>query len=111
ALFFEGRVAWVGGISKTFLPARDAGVFAVSMELPPGTNMNATTEVAKKVDEVIRGNKEISSSVMFIGGQQAEGNIATFYVQLVPSKERQLNTSQVKERVRGQLKPFAHAKP
>lgn len=98
-------------IPKTFLPPADTGEFTVSVDMPPGTSMDAMTEVARKIDEKMRSNKEILSSVMFIGGQSGQSNVATFFVNLVPSKERNVNTSEFKAIVREQLKEFAFARP
>jgi HAE1 family hydrophobic/amphiphilic exporter-1 len=68
-------------------------------------------EVASKVDTLIRGNKEVLISALTVGGKDGKSEKADFYVRLVPVKERQLNTIQFKEKLRQQLKPFAHANP
>lgn len=98
-------------IPKTFLPPQDTGEFSVSIDMPPGTSLEAMSEVAVKIDETMRANKEVLTSVMFIGGQTGQSNVATFFVNLVPSKERKMNTSEFKNVIREQLKPFAYARP
>lgn len=108
---FVGSIFIAKAVPKTFLPPQDTGEFSVSLELPPGTNLQAMDEVARKVDEVIRANKEVISSTLFVGSRNNEANVATFFVNLVKSKERTMNTSQFKEMMREQLKPFADAKP
>lgn len=98
-------------VSKTFLPAQDTGEFSVSIEMPPGTSLDGMAEEAQKVDAALRKNPEVLTSVMFVGGQSGQSNIASFFVNMVPSKERKINTTDFKERVRGQLKEFAYARP
>ncbi len=98
-------------IPKTFLPAQDSGEFSVSLEMPPGTNLANMNEVARNVDKVIMANKEIDSSVLFVGGRDGESNVASFFITLVPNKKRNLNTSQMKDLLREQLKQFVFAKP
>lgn len=98
-------------VPKTFLPNQDMGEFSVSIELPPGTSLDGMAEEALKVDQLIRSNKEVLTSVMFVGGQSGQSNVASFFVNMVPSKQRAINTTQFKERVRGQLKAFSHARP
>jgi HAE1 family hydrophobic/amphiphilic exporter-1 len=98
-------------VSKTFLPAQDTGEFSVTVEMPPGTSLDGMAEEARKVDAVLRKNPEVSTSVMFVGGQSGQSNVASFFVNMVPSKERKINTTDFKERVRAQLKEFAYARP
>ncbi|HTL11765.1 MAG TPA: efflux RND transporter permease subunit [Bdellovibrionota bacterium] len=109
-LFF---VCMVGAalVPKTFLPAQDAGEFSVSLEMPPGTNLDAMDGVARKVDEVIRGNREVESSVLTVGSREGDSGQATFYITLIPRKNRTMNTSQFKDKVREELKTYAYAKP
>ncbi|MCC7440953.1 MAG: efflux RND transporter permease subunit, partial [Bdellovibrionales bacterium] len=98
-------------VPKSFLPAQDAGEFAVSLEMDPGTSLAAMDEVARKADGIIRSNAEVEQSVLFVGSREGNSAVSTFYVNLVPSKKRKLNTSQLKDRIREQLKPFAFARP
>ncbi|CAN5640384.1 efflux RND transporter permease subunit [soil metagenome] len=99
-------------VPKTFLPTQDAGEFTVGFDLPPGTNLEATNEVSMKIDKVIRANKEVMVSALTVGSRDGDPNYSDIYVRLVPSKQRPgINTSQFKERLRGQLKEYAYANP
>lgn len=98
-------------VPKTFLPQQDNGEFSVEFDLPPGASMDATAELAQKIDAVIRSNSEVEISAMTIGNRNAESNVASYFVKLTPRKSRNKNTSQVKEALREQLKPFASANP
>lgn len=104
-------VSTIAFVPKTFLPTQDNGEFVVGIDMPPGTNLEKMSEVAQKVDAVIRSNKEVRVSALTIGNREGEANVAEMYVNLVPTKERTVNTSQMKERLRNQLKEFAYAGP
>lgn len=95
------------GIPKSFFPAQDQGEFSVSLDMAPGTNLEAMAQTALKVDSVIRANAEVEISQLTVGGRSGEPNQANFYVHLVPAKKRKLNTIAFKEKLREQLKPFA----
>lgn len=99
-------------VPNTFLPAQDAGEFTVSVDLPPGTNLDGMNVIAAKVDETIRANKEVRVTGMTVGSREGEPNYADIYVRLVDSKDRPgINTSAFKARLREQLKVFANANP
>ena len=98
-------------VPKTFLPPQDNGEFSVDIDLPPGTSLNAMNEMAQKIDTVLRANPEVAISALTVGNRDAEANVASFFVQLVPTGKRSMNTSQFKEKLRQQLKPYAEANP
>lgn len=98
-------------VPKTFLPPQDAGEFSVSYDLPPGASLEATNEVGLKMDSILRAMPEIEISALTVGNQNGEANVGSFFVKLVSVKKRNLNTSQVKEKVREALKPYAQYNP
>ena len=100
-------------IPATFLPASDTGEFSISLDAAPGTSIEGMDEITRKVDEVVRANKEIARTVMFVGsGQTGESNKASFFVAMVPYAQRKgLTTTDFKARIREQLKPFAAVRP
>jgi hydrophobic/amphiphilic exporter-1 (mainly G- bacteria), HAE1 family len=108
---FVASIAIIKKVPKTFMPAQDVGEFSVALEMSPGTNLDTMAELSQQVDTLIRTNKEIATSVMMIGGRAGESNVATFFINLVSRKERSLNTSQMKDHLREQLKKFDYAKP
>jgi HAE1 family hydrophobic/amphiphilic exporter-1 len=106
ALFWTVRF-----VPKTFLPTQDNGEFTVSIDMPPGTNLDAMSESALKLDQAIRRNHEVKTVAVTVGSADGEPNYANYYVQLVPRKQRTKNTSQVKDMLREQLKSFAAMNP
>jgi HAE1 family hydrophobic/amphiphilic exporter-1 len=112
-LIFIASFGALKAVPKTFLPASDTGEFSVSLDAEPGTSIEGMSEIANKVDAVIRANKEVSQSVMFVGsGQTLESNKASFFVTMIPFSQRKgLSTTDFKARIREQLKPFAAYRP
>lgn len=110
AVFFCSFIA-LKFVPKTFLPPQDFGEFMVSIELPPGSSLSATTDVALKIDNILRAHPEVVTSLLIVGNQEGETNNAQFFVNMVPPHERSMNTSKFKEIIRGELKPFASVRP
>lgn len=99
-------------VPKTFLPPQDAGEFMVSVDLKPGTSLDGMNTVAKQVDEAVRKNKEVASTLLTVGDKNGQPEKADIFVTLIPSKQRPgVRTSDVKANVREQLKVFSYANP
>lgn len=110
-MVFFACMALAKFVPATFLPTQDSGEFTVGIDLPPGTSLNSMNELAMKVDKTIRENKEVRITATTVGSREGDANYADFYVQLVPSRQRSMNTSKFKERLREQLHQYAHANP
>jgi HAE1 family hydrophobic/amphiphilic exporter-1 len=98
-------------VPKTFLPPQDFGEFSVKLDLPPGNNLDAMQEAADKVDITLKKRPEVERTVLTVGGANRPPNEAMFFVQLVPSKDRKVTTSDFKTLLREDLKAFAFANP
>ena len=110
-MVFLASCSAVKFVPKTFLPPQDAGEFTLSLDMPPGTNLDGMNAAATKADEILRTNPEVEVSALSVGGKDGKSEVADFYVRLVPFKDRKLNTSQFKDKLREQLKPLAYANP
>lgn len=111
-IIFIASFAALKYVPKTFLPPQDAGEFMVSIDLKPGTSLDGMNTVARQVDDVVRGNKEVASSLLTVGDKNGQPEKADIFVTLIPSKQRPgVRTSDVKARVREQLKAFTYANP
>lgn len=98
-------------VPKTFLPPQDNGEFAIGLDLPPGTSLDKMNQVASEIDRLLRQQPEIKQTVLTVGNSAGEFNKASIFVEMVPSHDRKLNTSEFKADVRDKLKPFAFANP
>ncbi len=98
-------------VTSTFLPPQDDGEFMVGLSLPPGTSLDKMTEVGQKVDELLQSNPEIEITALMVGSAEGDAASSNTYVKLVPFEQRTMSTSDVKEKVREQLKEFSYAIP
>lgn len=105
-LIFIGSLMLGKYIPKTFLPANDIGEFAVTVEMPVGTSLEGTFNFSKTVEKSIRELKEVSFVSLTVGSNQLEANKSTFYIKLVPSKDRKQTTTQMKATMREHLAHF-----
>jgi HAE1 family hydrophobic/amphiphilic exporter-1 len=108
---FVGSLITAKYIPKTFISAQDNGEFGIALDLPPGTSLQRMNEVAQEVDAVVRSHKEVATSVLTVGNREGQSNVTDFYIGLAPSKERTINTTQMKDLLREKLKPFKYANP
>jgi len=105
--FFVATLFLGAFVPKTFLPPNDIGEFGVTVELPTGTSLAGTLEFSKKVEDIIRGTKGVNLVSMTVGSNSAEANKSSFFVGLVPAKDRDQTTTEVKAVVREALASFS----
>lgn len=98
-------------VPKTFIPPQDNGEFQINMELEPGSSLNQTQIIADEIDQLVRRHPEVRDVLTTIGNRDSESHKSSFYVMLKGHKERKLSTSQIKDLVREELKPYKEYKP
>jgi len=110
-VIFVASVSTVMLIPKTFLPAGDNGELVVVLDLPPGSNLERTQQVASEIDGIVRANSEVELTMLTVGSPRTGANSAEIFVKLVPGKKRSLTTGAMKDKLRGQLAQFSYASP
>ncbi len=98
-------------VPKTFIAESNNGELSVSLELEPDSSLDATNEVAEKIEKIIRANSEVELTAMSVGSGSAQSNRSSLYVRLKPGKIRKISTTEFKEKLRQQLKDFSFAHP
>ena len=83
-----------------FLPDEDQGLLGVNLQLPPGASLERTSEVLKKVEEIL-GKTEGIVSFQTIGGYGAvtntyQSNYGSIFARLKPWEEREEPEQKVK---------------
>lgn len=103
-----------------FKPAMDEGQFLITIEMPSGTSLAKTNEIAKSVEDLISSKyseveniytivgSSISGGLMDIGGSRSE--IASISVKLVDYKKRKKTTQQIIDEIREELNFIPDAK-
>jgi HAE1 family hydrophobic/amphiphilic exporter-1 len=109
-LIFVLSIVAIKYVPKTFVPSSDNGEFMVSLELPPGMNLQTTNTITQEIDTTLRSNAEIATSVAIVGGMRGDSNAAVFFVTMVPSSQRTVTTTEFKQHVRQQVRKFTTGK-
>ncbi len=83
-----------------FIPDEDQGLLGVNLQLPPGASLERTSEVLKKVEDIL-GKTEGIESFQTIGGYGAvtntyQSNYGSIFARLKPWKEREEPEQKVK---------------
>ncbi len=99
---FVAAAAWVAPrVPFEFLPEEDKARFDVHMELPVGTPLERTREVAAQVEARIREIPGVKTTLVTVAGdRQHRSNRALVEVVLVPKNQRRYSQRQAMEFVR-----------
>jgi len=90
-----------GRIGFSFSPALDSGQVGITLELPDGTDLNTTNEVAGRIEEFLQQQPEVDATLLNVGINESDiGNIAAaqraeFTLELVPKQERSRRDSEL----------------
>ena len=98
-------------IPAGFIPDEDQGIFGVNVQLPPGASLERTSDVLKKVEDILAKTEGIDS-YQTIGGYGAvtntyQPNYGTIFVRLKPWEERKSEALHVNGIMGGLQQQFA----
>ncbi len=110
-LVFVASLGLLPQIKKTFWPLQDTGFFQVNLEAAPGTSLESMRTTSQEIERILRQHPEIEKMALQVGNEDGESNVANYFVELVDFEKRSYTTSQLKDIVRQELKPFAAARP
>ncbi|MBF0360691.1 MAG: efflux RND transporter permease subunit [Oligoflexia bacterium] len=105
-LIFISSLLLVPRLPSTFIPNEDYGEFAVRIELPASSSLQATKDASKKIEDKILENKDVNTTAAVVGTSAGKQNIALIYVKLRERKERQNSTMATKDSLRVVLPPL-----
>lgn len=112
--FFLFSMQLAAVIPKNLIGQVDRGETILTAELPPGADIDATTQAALDLTKVLLERKEVKQVFASIGTPSGQGrqssagsvNKASLYISMVPKSERKLTQAQFEEDVRKQLLPI-----
>jgi len=102
-LIFAGSLMLFGFIGGEFMPRIDQGMVIITMELPPGTSLERTRELASRVEDTLRTHPEVEGVMVKIGGGQRGVEDADIIAQLVDRSKRKLHATEFVNIVRPEL--------
>jgi HAE1 family hydrophobic/amphiphilic exporter-1 len=109
-----------GVVASEFMPQEDDGQFSVSIEMPAGTNLDATDQAARQVEQIILDQVPETVAVltsvgssgasgMGFGGSGSGDNTASITVRLVDKNQRARSVTAVIEAIRPLVKKIPEA--
>jgi len=110
---FAGALALpaMGIVGGEFFPVTDDSEFNVSLDTPPGSNLDYTKVKAEEVARIARSKPEVVYTYTTIGGQTGSVDEGTVYVRLQPKHERERSQNDVAAGLRAELSRLAGATP
>ena len=99
-LIFAGSIGSFYLLPSGFIPEEDNARMLLAVELPPGSRLDDTAEVTRRVTEIVKQRPE-AKNVFVSGGQilgsGAEVRKATLVLTLVPKSERDLSQAEFRQ--------------
>ncbi|MHB8876605.1 MAG: efflux RND transporter permease subunit [Myxococcaceae bacterium] len=86
-VLFVGSLGLVPMMGKEFVGQEDRGEFRVNLEMPAGTSLEEMDKVTRKVEELVRSNKEVRTLYTTVGPGE-EANKAAIRVYITKSEQR-----------------------
>ncbi len=98
----EPQWAKLGG---GFIPDSDNSELNVSVETPPGSNIDYTHIKAEEIGRIIRTHKEVAYTYTTVGTATGSGEVdqATIYIKMVPKADRSISQSDLSTMIRGEI--------
>jgi len=113
---FIGSLFLSGKLGTEFIPETDEGRLSVSVELQPGTRVERTTELARKIDQFLNEIPEVNLISTSAGSDEEGGMIAIFMstgsniinytIRLTDLEERERSVWDIAEEIRLKLDNF-----
>ncbi|MDO5653082.1 MAG: efflux RND transporter permease subunit [Brachymonas sp.] len=111
AAMFIGSLALVPFLAKGFVPVGDRSQTQINIELPPGSTLAQTREVAEQARLALAGEEEIKTTITALGAGASGGNRmsatgtpevrrATLTIITTPRRERSDTLVEIEDRIR-----------
>lgn len=87
-------------VGSEFLPASDRGEVHITMETPPGTDLETTSKRFREVEKILEGFEEVTLIFTTIGSGQNPVNEGRIFVKLTDMSERERSAGDLVDTVR-----------
>ncbi|WXR62313.1 efflux RND transporter permease subunit [Peptostreptococcaceae bacterium AGR-M142] len=113
-LIFVVSIVSVGMVGGEFFPSEDEGQLSITVEMPFGTSLEDSNEVAKKVEAIVDKIEEKEKVFTNVGSSsgfsRSAGNKSQIDVMLVDLKDRKRGTKEIVNELRPELEKIPGAK-
>jgi multidrug efflux pump subunit AcrB len=109
--FFILSIALLALIPKSFVPDADLASAQLTIELPPGVQLEETAAKSAAAYDILRQQPEVTDVVESIGADETgEVRLANLYISLVPRSERSITQKEWQNRVLPELRGIPDAR-
>ncbi len=99
----------MGLVGTSLTPEDDRSEFNVSIETPPGSNLDYTRLKSEEAARLVRGHKEVIYTYTTIGGASGAVDAANIFVKTTPKSERSVSVTQLAALLRQEVKQVGGA--
>jgi HAE1 family hydrophobic/amphiphilic exporter-1 len=100
---FIFSITLFGFVGGEFMPEIDQNIVIIQLNLPAGTSLERTRELASRVEEVLRRHSEVEGVIVKIGGGQRGVEDADIIARLVDASERDIHVTKLMNILRPEL--------
>jgi hydrophobe/amphiphile efflux-1 (HAE1) family protein len=115
--FFIFSLQLIPLIPKGLFSGGDTGLSTISVELPPGSQLQETEEVVQQINNLLQKNEVVTSVLGTVGVSAGRGNAssggvdsASVYVNLLPREKRKISQKEFQQQMREQFRQIPGAK-
>ncbi len=85
-----------------FIPDSDRSEINLSLQTPPGSNLNYTAIKAREISAIARRHPQVAYTYTSIGSSTGSGDVDTgsIYIKLVPKKQRSISQQELQRQIR-----------
>jgi multidrug efflux pump subunit AcrB len=107
-IMFAISLLLITKVNQEFVPPQDQDIIILTAQTPPGSSLEVTNEVSKKIEEVVKQVPEVAGVTVSVGGGQV--NQIFIPIALTPKKTRSLTHIEIRDALREKLKVIKGAR-
>ena len=109
AVMLPSRMPEWGKVGGSFFPIDDRSEFSMTIQTPPGSNLDYTRLKAEEVLRIVRAHPEVTYTFTTLGTGSGAVDESQIYVKMVPKNSRTISAEAFAQRIRGELRRVAGA--
>ncbi|MCK4349562.1 MAG: efflux RND transporter permease subunit, partial [Candidatus Krumholzibacteria bacterium] len=102
-VLFIFSITLFGFVGGEFMPEIDQNMVIIQMNLPAGTSLERTRELASRIEDVLQGHEEVEGVIVKIGGGQRGVEDADIVARLIDAAERDIHVTEFMNTIRPEL--------
>lgn len=104
--FFALSLFLVAKVRQEFVPQQDQDLIMMTAQAKPGTSLDATSEIAVKVEAILKKNPNIKSHLISIGGGQGISSVNAMMIPIIlkPRNMRSMGHIEIMNQLRKEFK-------